>query len=240
MNVPNAISLKTKLRLVLLLAATMLLSGLSMRVAAATTYSYDSLNRFSQTTYSDGTVLTYTYDGAGNRLTQVVTGGVSHSAPSFTSATNTTFTVGMAGSFIVTATGNPAPTFSATGLPSWASLNSTSGVLNGMPTNKIGAPFTINLTATNGVLPNATQVFMLGIVVTSKPSLSTPTRPSSSQFQMLLDGVAGQNYTVQTTTNLASTNWSTLLITNAPGSSIQIIDPHATNQVRFYRVLFGP
>jgi YD repeat-containing protein len=239
MNAPNAVTLKTKLRVVVLLAAMMLLSGIPLSVNAATTYSYDSLNRLSQTTYSDGTVITYAYDAAGNRLTQTVTGG-STSAPSFTSATNTTFTVGLAGVFTVVATGNPAPAFNATGLPSWANLNSTSGVLSGTPTNKIGAPFTINLTATNGVLPNATQIFLLGIVVTSKPSLSTPSRSSNSQFQMLLNAVAGQNYTVQTTTNLTSTNWSTLLITNAPGSSIQIIDPHATNQYRFYRVLLGP
>ena len=44
-----------------------------MRVdAAATSYTYDSLNRLTQTTYSDGTVITYTYDAAGNRLTQTV------------------------------------------------------------------------------------------------------------------------------------------------------------------------
>jgi YD repeat-containing protein len=227
-------------RLLLSLVCFIYLSILCLQVEATqTSYIYDSLNRLSQTTYSDGTIIAYTYDAAGNRLTQTVTGG-STSAPSFTSATSTTFTAGLEGVFTVMAAGNPAPAFSATGLPSWANLNSTSGVLSGTPTNKIGAPFTINLTATNGILPNATQIFILGIIVNSEPSMSAPSHSSNNQFQMLLDGVAGQNYTVQTTTNLASTNWSTLLITNAPGSSIQIIDPHATDQVRFYRVLLGP
>src|ERR1700720_15910 len=70
----EAIVLKTKLRVVLLLAAMVLLSGFFMRVdGAATSYTYDSLNRLTQTTYSDGTVITYTYDAAGNRLGQSVT-----------------------------------------------------------------------------------------------------------------------------------------------------------------------
>src|SRR5438128_8652312 len=70
----DAISLKTTLRVVLLVAATMLLSGLSMRVDAATTsYKYDSLNRLTQVTYSDGSVIKYTYDAAGNRVAQTIT-----------------------------------------------------------------------------------------------------------------------------------------------------------------------
>jgi hypothetical protein len=55
-------------------------------------------------------------------------------APTITSADSTTFTVGTAGSFTVTATGTPAPTFSETGnLPSGVTLNSTTGVLSGTP-----------------------------------------------------------------------------------------------------------
>ena len=45
-----------------------------MRVDAATTsYKYDSLNRLTQVTYSDGSVIKYTYDAAGNRLAQTIT-----------------------------------------------------------------------------------------------------------------------------------------------------------------------
>jgi hypothetical protein len=59
------------------------------------------------------------------------------------------------------ATGYPTPTFSASGLPSWASLNATTGVLSGTPPDTAGAPFSILLTATNGTRSLATQTFTL-------------------------------------------------------------------------------
>jgi uncharacterized protein (TIGR03437 family) len=40
--------------------------------SAAITYSYDSLNRLLRTEYPDGTTIAYTYDSAGNRLSQVI------------------------------------------------------------------------------------------------------------------------------------------------------------------------
>jgi len=36
------------------------------------TYQYDALNRLTQVEYSNGTVIAYTYDDAGNRLSQIV------------------------------------------------------------------------------------------------------------------------------------------------------------------------
>jgi hypothetical protein len=89
-------------------------------------------------------------------------------APTITSASNTTFTAGQSNSFTVTATGAPAPTYSATGLPSWATLNATSGVLSGIPSSSAGSPFSIVITASNGTSPNATQNFAL--TVTPPPS----------------------------------------------------------------------
>jgi hypothetical protein len=72
------------------------------------------------------------------------------------------------------------------------------------------------------------------------PALSQPARLSATQFRFLLNGLAGQNYTIQKSTNLSTTNWSVLFITNAPATSIQIIDPAATNSRAFYRALLGP
>jgi YD repeat-containing protein len=43
-----------------------------MAKAAPLTYVYDSLNRVSQVEYADGTAIMYTYDDAGNRLSEIV------------------------------------------------------------------------------------------------------------------------------------------------------------------------
>ena len=77
-------------------------------------------------------------------------------------------------------------------------------------------------------------------MASASPELSQPAKTSSTQFRFLLSGLAGQNYTIQMSTNLNSTNWLSLFITNAPANSFIVIDPVATNPQRFYRALFGP
>ena len=83
--------------------------------------------------------------------------------PQIISGNTTTFTAGLPGSFTVAATGVPAPSLSATGLPAWASLDPVSGVLNGTPPDDSGSPFTLTLTASNGVGGSATQTFTLAV-----------------------------------------------------------------------------
>ena len=68
-------------------------------------------------------------------------------APAITSANNTTFTVGSAGTFTVTATGTPVPTLSESGaLPSGVTFTPT-GVLSGTPAAGTGGSYTITITA---------------------------------------------------------------------------------------------
>lgn len=75
---------------------------------------------------------------------------------------------------------------------------------------------------------------------TNFPGLTSPVHLSSSQFQFLLAGLAGQSYTIQTITNLDGTNWLALLTTNVPCASVYILDDQATNNQRFYRALVVP
>lgn len=71
-------------------------------------------------------------------------------APEITSANSTTFTVGSAGTFTVTATGFPAPTLSMTGaLPTGVSFNVATGVLSGTPGAGTGGTYPVTLTASN-------------------------------------------------------------------------------------------
>jgi len=85
-------------------------------------------------------------------------------APTVTSPATTTFTVGQAGTFAVTATGVPTPTFSLSGtVPTWLSINATTGVLSGTPPAGSGGTYSITVTAANGVTPDATQAFTLTV-----------------------------------------------------------------------------
>jgi len=102
-------------------------------------------------------------NGVGSAATQDFT-LIVNAPPAFTSANATTFAVGTSGSFTVTASGVPAPTFSESGaLPNGVSFNDSTGVLSGTPSSGTGGTFNITFTASNGVSPNATQSFILSV-----------------------------------------------------------------------------
>jgi hypothetical protein len=85
-------------------------------------------------------------------------------APTITSAAPPSGTVGMAYSYNCTASGNPPPSFTATGLPTGLTM-SIGGLISGTPTTAGTFPGTI--TAANGTLPNATQPF--SIIISAPP-----------------------------------------------------------------------
>jgi len=84
--------------------------------------------------------------------------------PSITSVNNTTFTEGIGGTFTVTASGRPNPTFALNGtLPTGVTFNTTSGILAGTPAAGTAGTYLLTITAINGILPNATQNFTLTV-----------------------------------------------------------------------------
>jgi len=88
--------------------------------------------------------------------------------PAITNANSSVFTVGTAAAFALTATGTPAATFSINGtLPPGISFNTKTGILSGIPTT--AGIYTLTVTASNGVVPNASQTFFLPV--------NTPTTP---------------------------------------------------------------
>jgi YD repeat-containing protein len=126
---------------------------------ASNSYQYDGVGRLIQATYDNGTSISYTYDAAGNRLTQ--TGG--SNAPgifSFTSGNNADFVSGQSGSYTLTVAGASSATYSATGLPAWARLNRSNGVISGTPTNPGVYGFTISAVSGSSTL---TQNFLLSV-----------------------------------------------------------------------------
>jgi hypothetical protein len=90
-----------------------------------------------------------------------------NAAPIIASASGTTFTVGQPSSFTVTTTGTPAPAVSVAGaLPAAVfSIDNGDGTatLAGTPAAGTAGAYALTVTASNGVLPNATQSFTLTV-----------------------------------------------------------------------------
>lgn len=111
------------------------------------------------------------------------------------------------------------------------------GALNGTPTNSGTFNFTVHVT--DGSSASTNQNFSLTINLPVPPTVGQATK-SGGQFQFAVSGFAGQNYTIQASTNLKSTNWTSLLVTNPSVNTFLFSDPNATNPSRYYRVLIGP
>jgi subtilisin-like proprotein convertase family protein len=120
-------------------------------------------------------------------------------APAFTSANNTTFTVGTAGSFTVSATGVPAPTIGRSGtLPSGVTFvdnGNGTGTLSGMPAVGSGGTYPITFTATNGA-GSPSQSFTLTVN-------EAPTITSANNVTFVFG--APDSFTVTTTGDLPMT-----------------------------------
>jgi hypothetical protein len=98
--------------------------------------------------------------------------------PTITSASSAAFTVGVPGTFTVTAAGTPTPVLSESGgLPSGVSFSGATGMLSGTPAAGTAGTYPISFTAQNGVGSNAVQSFTLAVnpataapAITSAPS----------------------------------------------------------------------
>jgi hypothetical protein len=120
--------------------------------------------------------------------------------PVITSGDTATFVAGTAGTFSVTATGYPVPTFTESGaLPSGVTLSSA-GLLSGTPGAGTGGTYAITITAANGNLPNATQSFTL--TVNQKPAI---TSAAAATFDMGQAGTFTVTSTGYPTTTLSET-----------------------------------
>ncbi|HXA28126.1 MAG TPA: putative Ig domain-containing protein [Candidatus Angelobacter sp.] len=106
------------------------------------------------------------HNGVGSDATQAFTLTVDE-APSITSANNTTFTVGSAGTFTVTTGGYPKPGLGESGtLPTGVTFtdnNDGTGTLSGTPATGTGGVYPISFTASNGVGSPAPQIFTLTV-----------------------------------------------------------------------------
>ena len=132
-----------------------------------------------------------TSNGAPNAVVSgVFFGGNTPQAPAITSANGAIFTVGITGTFTVTTTGLPAPSLTASGtLPTGVTFTDNgngSGTFSGAPTTNAGTPYSIGLTAHNGVGSDARQDFTL--------TVNPPATSGSSASFVTFDTATGGNW----------------------------------------------
>ena len=150
-------------------------------------------------------------------------------------------------SLVITNTANDADqpaqtlTFSLPVAPSGATLNSTNGILNWRPL--IAQANTTNLfsmVVTDNGSPSlsATQNFTVTVRPVTIP-VAASVAMTNGQFQLLINGAVGPDYTLQASTNLVT--WTNLFTTNPAALPFNWSDAAATNSnQRFYRVQLGP
>ncbi len=91
-------------------------------------------------------------------------------------------------------------------------------------------PYTVTIPPTNVTLN-------LTVYTNGTPFISQPQRQSATQFGFNVVGSVGVNYSAQVSTNLAKTNWTTFSTFTLTSNYFPIVDTHATNGARFYRLL---
>ena len=95
----------------------------------------------------------------------------------------------------------------------------------------------VDLTGPHNVsIPPTNAVLNLTVYPTGTPVISSPQRFSSTQFGFEVTGVTNASYTVQVSTSLAPTSWSTVTSFTLFTNPVPVVDIHATNSQRFYRV----
>jgi hypothetical protein len=120
-----------------------------------------------------------------------------NTSPAITSANNTTFTIGQAGSFSVTATGLPVPSIAQGGVALPASVTFTdlgtgTGTLAGTPAVGTAGTYLLNFTATNSAGSSPAQAFTLTVARAAQTISFTSAAPPGA-------AVAGATYSVAAT-----------------------------------------
>ena len=184
-------------------------------------------------------------DAGSNTAYQALSLFVSSPPPPPLLVTNVSLPTGIVGAFYsgqLGATGGQLPynwslALGSAGLPPGLVLN-PAGLISGIPSTNGLSTFKVHVSDSSFAAIDK----VLSITINPKPVLVLGS-PNwlANQFQMRLTGVAGQNYTVEMTTDLGSSNWTSLFVTNsATTNSFNVTDPGATDQRRFYRVKLGP
>ena len=133
--------------------------------------------------------------------------------------------------------------FSLLTAPAGAALNASNGVFTWRPSvsQANSTNLVTEVVSDNGSPPlTGTQNFNVVVAPPASPVI-TSTEFSSSGLQLTVTGDLGPDYSLFTSTNLDSNNWSLIVTTNPLAMPFRVSDPQATNMAqRFYRIELGP
>jgi len=206
------------------------------KVTLAGTFNLALLYGFTPSVGQDYPVITYdSTSGTFATVTGLTVGGASFTKtlkpksldlivhptpPSFTADTPTTAAVGSPYSYQLQANGTAPITYSATGLPAWAQLSASSGLLSGTPL--ASGTFHFSVTASNGIAPDATANVTL-IAQLEPPTFSADNppvaiagSPFSYRFQATGTGTAPITYSATGLPSWAQVNTSTGVFSGTP------------------------
>ena len=108
----------------------------------------------------------------------------------------------------------------------WTSLNTADGI------NDAGQ------IAGSGTLTNGDYHAYLLTPTAPSITLSAPAMLTNGQFRLTVQGLAGQRFVMQVSTNFA--NWVSLTTNTLSGTTTNFIDTGASNWQRFYRAFLLP
>ena len=157
--------------------AFMTAPGSPFAVPTTSTFTAFNIDLSSVTALDNATSIIFRITGSGGTATtgtfridnfQVqATAAPTATAPTITSANNTTFIVGQPGTFTVTTTGTPTPTLSVSGaLPSGVTFTDNgdgTATIAGTPAAGTNGSYALTITASNGAAPDAVQNFTLTV-----------------------------------------------------------------------------
>ena len=172
-----------------------------------------------------------------------------NSAPVFIAppaGTNITINAGVNLSVACTATDSDTPSQTLTysllpGAPSGAAVDPNTGIFTWRPpVASAGTSNNITVVVTDNGTPNLSAMNTFAVVVNP---LTQPTESSAAfsngQFSLTINGTAGPDYIVQTSTDLI--NWQSLFTNSSPALPFTFTDTNAVNApVQFYRIILGP
>jgi hypothetical protein len=175
--------------------------------------------------------------------TMTVTVREVNSPPSLASPSNYTSNPGQAIQFNAAATDPDVPpnllAFDLVNPPPGASISS-SGLFSWRPSVSLAnTTNVIQIRVVDDAAPGASDAKSFQIVLTSLlPVVLTPLGPSNGVFHFRVNGTAGPDYVIMTSSNL--TQWSDLATNYAPSIPFEFSDPNYVTNSHLYRVRLSP